>query len=460
MKISKFIIYAAITILISQKANAQWNEVGAGATALNANENISAITTDAFSNVYVAGIFSNASGKKYVAKWNGTNWSELGTGASALNANGSITCLTKDSKGNIYAAGHFKNAGNKNYVAKWDGTNWSELGTGSSALNASGWINCLSTDAAGNIYAAGAFTNVGPLNNYVAKWDGSSWSEIGGAGATSLKANSQIMSVTTDAAGNVYAAGVFSNSSGHFYVAKWDGTNWTELGNLKANAGIYQIALDNSGNLYAVGDFTNVSGKRYVAKWNGTIWSELGTLNVTDIISSISISSLGKIYVGGIFKTPSTYDAYVTEWNGSSWSVLGTGVNALKTNGGGIWGMAIDQSGFIYVTGTMKNSASKSYVAKYSKSLAVSEISIMENNINFYPNPFTQNATLRFNSDGTDAEIAIFNCFGQNMFYKKLEQSGKQYNTELNLDFLNAGTYWLKIKTGNNQFTQQINKQN
>ena len=54
---------------------------------------------------------------------------------------------------------------------------------------------------------------------------------------------------------------------------------WSELGGLNglgANGTIYSMCKDAVGNIYAAGTFTNSSGNRYVAKYNGTSWSELG----------------------------------------------------------------------------------------------------------------------------------------------------------------------------------------
>ena len=134
---------------------------------LSANSSISTICSDSSGNIYAAGYFDNSSGKKYVAKWDGTSWSELG-GLNGLAANSDIRSICSDASGNIYAAGDFINSAGKKYVAKWNGISWSELG-GLGGLSAGQGIFSICTDPSGNIYAGGHFVNSSPwFNKYVA----------------------------------------------------------------------------------------------------------------------------------------------------------------------------------------------------------------------------------------------------------------------------------------------------
>ena len=176
------------------------------------------IEMDAAGNVYVAGNFTDTSGKYYVAKWNGTEWSQLGTGTNALNANSAINNITTDANGNVYASGNFTNSSGKQYLAQWNGTTWSELGIGAKALNANGNINSVTMEAANNnIYATGNFINSAG-RQYVAKWNGTMWYELG-MGTNEI--NNAVNSIAVDQAGNLYAGGAFKNSGGKNYVARY-----------------------------------------------------------------------------------------------------------------------------------------------------------------------------------------------------------------------------------------------
>ena len=83
------------------------------------------------------------------------------------------------------------------------------------------------------------------------------WIELGGTNNSTF--NSYVEIITTDASGNVYAAGGFTNANGYGYVAKWNGTAWSELVGSNGstfNGYIYSITTDASGNLYATGSFS------------------------------------------------------------------------------------------------------------------------------------------------------------------------------------------------------------
>jgi hypothetical protein len=187
------------------------------------------------------------------------NWSSLGFGL-----NDSVFALAA-SGSDIYAGGYFTNAGGApaNYVAKWNGSSWSSLGSG---MNTGGPVLALAV--AGNyLYAGGFFTNAGGVPaKYIARWDGTNWSAVG----SGLNDFGPVQTFAVSGS-NLYAAS--------FGVAKWDGTNWSNLG-VAMDHPIEALAISGS-NLYAGGLFdldangTNLLNQ--IAKWDGTNWSALGS---------------------------------------------------------------------------------------------------------------------------------------------------------------------------------------
>ena len=73
--------------------------------------------------------------------------------------------------------------------------------------------------------------------------------------------------MTRDQFGNLYAAGGFTDSTGKQYVAKYNGSSWSELGALNANSDINIILSDASG-IFAAGFFTDSASDYYVAHYS------------------------------------------------------------------------------------------------------------------------------------------------------------------------------------------------
>src|SRR6266436_903081 len=87
----------------------------------------------------------------FAATFSDANWISMG-GFPGANAN--VSAAAADGSGNLYICGAFTVVGNAaaNHIAKWNGSSWSNLGSGTDgsvyALTVSG------TD----LYAAGSFT--------------------------------------------------------------------------------------------------------------------------------------------------------------------------------------------------------------------------------------------------------------------------------------------------------------
>jgi hypothetical protein len=96
--------------------------------------------------------------------------------------------------------GGFTDAGDANadFIAKWDGTSWSALGTG---LNGS--VSSIAVNGT-DIYVGGSFLDAGgdPNADYIARWDGTAWSALGSG------LNNYARTITFSGS-NVYAGGGF-----------------------------------------------------------------------------------------------------------------------------------------------------------------------------------------------------------------------------------------------------------
>jgi len=128
----------------------------------------------------------------------------------------------------LYAGGVFTSAGSvaANSIAKWDGSTWSALGGGVTGGVANGGVYALTVydDGSGPaLYAGGDFTTAGGASaNRIAKWDGSTWSALGG-GVTGGGESVHALTVFDDAHGaELHVGGSFVFSPAHdSFLAKW-----------------------------------------------------------------------------------------------------------------------------------------------------------------------------------------------------------------------------------------------
>ena len=317
--------FLLVGVLFCSLTNAQWESMGNINTTIYNYSSLTVGDTDNVGNFYMESASPNSNGKNYVSVWNGSTWSELG-GTNSSTFNGFALTLDVKPDGTLYAAGDFTNANGKHYVAKWNGSNWSEVGGGNTTTIFNNQITSIAADNVGNVYGCTPTLTNTNGKYMVVKWNGSTWSELGGINNSSF--NGQIQKLKCDAAGNLYALGYFTNANGKYFVAKWNGSSWSEIGgagNSTFNGIIYCIAFDNSGNLYVGGGFTNVNGKYYVAKWNGNSWSEIGGAGNSSFNSyamTITMDANENIYASGYFKNANNRP-YVAIWNGSNWAQFG-----------------------------------------------------------------------------------------------------------------------------------------
>ncbi len=308
------------------------------------------------------------------------NWETIFSGSTG--PSGDVYSVVTDANGNIYVAGDFLTAGgvNVNYVAKWDGSSWTDLAGGMNAP-----VYCLAFDSNGNLYAGGDFTEAGGVSaNHIAKWNGNVWKTLGSG------TDRAVLAIAIDNNNFVYAGGKFTSAGGNDAnrIAKWNGSSWSKLGS-GMNSYVFTLKFDNSGNLYAGGSFTQIGGliAKRIAKWNGVSWSALGT-GMDNTVRAIEFDASGNIFAGGAFETADGNTVnHLARWNGSTWVAVGTGTNddvrALLRNGSDI-----------YIGGnfTTANGSYAPHLAKWNGSSLTSFGSNFNNNI--YSLNFSQSGDL------------------------------------------------------------------
>jgi hypothetical protein len=347
----KLLLILSLIITVLSIHAQSWSALGG--TTLAANNQILSTCTDASGNVYAAGFFTAANGSLEVAKWNESSWSAL-TGGITIQGN-FISSICIDKNGNLYATGQLSNfGGGFPFVAKWNGSSWSELG-GAPITTQLGTTWAMCTDRKGNVYAA-VTLNGSKGVSFVAEYNGTTWIELGSNNSFEGVTSNEVAAICTDTTGSLYAAGWFTDANGKNYVARWDGTNWNELGGttLAVSGTIGALCTDGNSNLYA-------AGPQNVYEWNGVAWSNLGLGTAASLCTDAS----DNVYAGGSF-TDGNGKYYVAKYGGVDWIELGGTTLAANSV---ISTVCTDASSNVYTAGFFTNTSGQEYVAVFNPSL-------------------------------------------------------------------------------------------
>ena len=242
------------------------------------------------------------------------NWQSMGS----TGLNNTVRCMAFDPiSGLVYVGGDFTTAGGSsaNYVASWDGSSWSNLGSG---------LNGICRDMAvknGVLYVVGDFTQAGGATaNRLAKWDGSSWSTYG------TGANGVVYCIHFDRDHDMYVGGAFTSVNGTAAnrIAKTSNQlNFSALGS-GLNGNCLTISSDSKLNIYAGGSFTTAGGStaNRCAFWDGSSWDNLGTGMNSDV-KTIAVGKDDHAYMGGSYTTVNgvSFDGMV-KWDGNQFVYL------------------------------------------------------------------------------------------------------------------------------------------
>jgi hypothetical protein len=304
--------------------------------------------------VYAGGGFTTAGSiaANAIAKWDGLHWSTLGAGLNVGSAICALTAFDDGAGPALYMGGQIKFNGSLIGVARWDGTELAAL-PGQFDHRPLRALTGFDDDGDGPhpraLYAGGPFTMIdGTSANHIAKWDGTSWSAL----ASGLNGDVLGLAVYDDDGPGphpaaLYAGGTFTSAGGGtaWGIARWDGTSWSDVGgglrvNYKPGAAVALTVLDDGSGpaLYAGGGFTHAGGlsAHGVARWDGTSWS--GTGFGAGSVCALTTLDDGRgpaLYAGGSFlaSDPAPGNG-VARWDGTIWSALGSGTFSVRALAG------------------------------------------------------------------------------------------------------------------------------
>jgi cell division septation protein DedD len=303
--------------------------------------------------------------EEWVARYNGPgNYHDLVT-AMTINGSGNVyvTGGSTGSDGTFdYATIKYNGSGTEEWVARYSGPG-----------NGDDFATAIAVDGNGNVYVTGYSAVSDETRDYATiKYNGSGTEEWVARYSGPGNGGDLAIAIAVDGKGNVYVTGASagSGSSSDYATIKYDASGleqWVARYNGPGNAddNANAIAVDGKGNVYVTGysagsdatrDYATIkydaSGtEQWAARYNGPG-------NADDYANAIALDDLGNVYVTGGSGPLAVADYLTIKYDASGieqWVAIyngpGNGDDVSK-------GIAVDDSGSVYVTGWSTGSAS------------------------------------------------------------------------------------------------------
>jgi len=265
---------------------------------------------------------SSAPAAQRVARWNGSDWNFLGPDFGAP-----IRALDVFDAGfglRLIAAGAFTvtSGAPGQHIAAWNAAGWTPLGAG---LDGDVFALARHADAGGErLIAGGRFTHAGGATaRRVARWNGFFWSALGSGfddGAVEALASFDAGPLDPGDGPQLYAGGSFSAAGGlpRAAIARWDGSTWSDLPGGGADGTIHALCVHDDGRgpaLYVGGRFTHIGGitAYNLARFDGAAWEAVfgGTDGPVRALRAFDDDGDGRaeLFAAGEFTRTGTHDS-------------------------------------------------------------------------------------------------------------------------------------------------------
>lgn len=235
-------------------------------------------------------------------------WSPVGSGAA------SAVYALEAFNGELIAGGTFTEIGgvSTNYIARWNGSTWSAMG------------NLIVFMAADGLYANDTALFIGD-GGRVRWWNGGAIQLLTGNASSSFNSTAYSIAHFRD---TLYAGGFFSTPFAR--IARWNGTQYESLTS-GCNAQVSAL-IPFADHLFVGGNFT-VAGDSLVnhtALWDGSAWHKMGAGVNNDVFTHCLFQDT--LYIGGRFTMANGQAvSRVAKWNGSQWVRVGGTLNDYVT---------------------------------------------------------------------------------------------------------------------------------
>ncbi len=319
-------------------------------------------------------------------------------------------------------------------------------------------------DQAGFVYVGGDVVDSGDWDYLTIKYnsDGDTlWERIWESGV-----NENVWAITVDAAGFVYATGnVWNVANVDWLTIKYDvngDTVWTrtyDSGNSEY-LGCDPIAVDNTGNVYIGGWVENATSDWQIVKYdaNGNqVWEKTIDSGNHEGVWDIVVDSAKYVYIHGDIFNGVDWDYRTMKYDSNTDVMLWDVIYDSGDNDQGR-GMAIDDSGFVYVTGFSYNGMNfDCRTIKYEQKTAVAEqpqVNYSLFTLEVVNNP-TSVPILRYAIPaGMQGSLSFYFVDGRKIEEFSLNSSCSTFTWDTSE--LPSGVYFVRLVCGNHTLSDKI----
>ncbi len=475
MQLNKNVIIKLVGILLIPTSffAQNWTRVGAASSNLSGGLNgvVTNLYTDTVTNrLYLSGGFtadtSCHTSCYNFAYWDNVSWHYIGDIYGVPQRSPIIGY-----QGKIISTNFSKSYNSQSpfgYFAFYNGTSWVRTDSVKGLITRTKIFN-------NKLYVVGGFDTINGVKAYdIAYKDSLGWHAIdtttwGNGGASGFNGG---FGDIEEYNGSIYIAGNVHSYNGTIQkLAKWDGTNWSNVGGTMFNHAAFDGVIrlrTYKGELYAGGYFSQNNGDPgwSIAKWNGNNWSTLGSglqdsLGNPGIVEEMQVIN-GKLVIGGSFYFAGGVPANnIVEWDGTKFCSFGgvfdNEINALASYNNQIYIAGPSQADTVTI-----NHIGRWVGGNYRDSCGLDGTNgieqVVQNNLllNIYPNPSSTILNVTFTKEKESSNtVKLTNTLGQTVFYRNIGKN-EGSNEVINLVGLAKGVYILIVTDNQNTVTKKI----